>query len=338
MTISFSSVDDYRHAIANLPNADADAFLKAQDRQRQLTKPPGSLGRLEDLAIWMASWQGNEKPHLKSPSCLIFAGNHGVASLGVSAFPAEVTAQMVDNFAAGGAAINQLTEAAGASLDVIALDLDKPTADFTQGPAMSIEEVLDAMSEGATSIPQEADLILVGEMGIANTTSAAAVGLATLGGSAENWVGPGTGVNAEGLRLKSDVISKGVAINKDMMTDGLHVLAAVGGRELAAIAGAVLTARHRRIPVLLDGFISTASALPLLMDNDAAFDHCQISHKSLEPGHQRIIDKTGKTPLIDLGLRLGEGSGAATALPILRAAVTTHSGMATFSEAGVSKG
>jgi nicotinate-nucleotide--dimethylbenzimidazole phosphoribosyltransferase len=338
MTNAFSSIDDYQRAIASLPDADAEAGQRARDRQGQLTKPPGSLGRLEELAIWMALWQGSEKPRINSPSCLIFAGNHGVASLGVSAFPAEVTAQMVGNFAAGGAAINQLTAAADISLDVIPLDLDNPTQDFTQGPAMGVDETLDAMSKGAAAIPRGADLILVGEMGIANTTVAAAVGLAVIGGSAENWVGPGTGVDAKGMRLKADVIAKGVAVNKDMLTDGLHVLAAVGGRELAAIAGVVLAARHRRLPVLLDGFISTASALPLLMDNDAAFDHCLISHKSQEPGHQLIIDKTGKAPLIDLGLCLGEGSGAATALPILRAAVRTHSDMATFAEAGVSDG
>ena len=338
MTIRLKTPEDYKNAINMLPKANADAMQKALDRQGQLTKPPGSLGRLEELAVWVASWQGEEKPQIKAPSCLIFAGNHGVAALGVSAFPAEVTVQMVGNFAAGGAAINQLTAAAGASLDVIALDLDNPTKDFTQGPAMSIEETLDAMSKGAEAISDDTDILLVGEMGIANTTAAAAVGLATLGGNAQDWVGPGTGVDADGVSLKADVINKGIDTNKDMMGDGLNILAAVGGRELAAIAGAVLAARHRRIPVLLDGFISTASALPLLKDNAAALDHCQISHRSQEPGHHMIIEKTGKAPLIDLGLRLGEGSGAATALPILKAAVATHSGMATFAEAGVSDG
>ena len=170
MTLRLNSVEDYKTAVSNLPAADADATEKARARQGQLTKPPGSLGRLEDLAVWVASWQGVEKPQIKSPSCLIFAGNHGVAALGVSAFPAEVTVQMVGNFAAGGAAINQLTAAAGASLDVIALDLDNPTQDFTQGPAMSIDETLDAMRKGAEAIPADADVLLFGEMGIANTT------------------------------------------------------------------------------------------------------------------------------------------------------------------------
>lgn len=336
-TITFNSADDYQRAIASIPSADAGSAKLAQERQGQLTKPPGSLGRLEEIAIWMASWHGDEKPQINAPSCLIFAGNHGVASLGVSAFPSEVTVQMVGNFAAGGAAINQLTKAAGSSLDVIALDLDNPTADFTQGPAMSIDETLAAMAKGADAIPENADILLLGEMGIGNTTSAAAIGMACLGGSASDWVGPGTGVDQDGVQLKADVITRGLEANKSRMKTGLEILSAVGGRELAAIAGTVLAARHRRIPVLLDGFISTASALPLLADHPDALDHCLISHRSQEPGHHKIIEKTGKQPIIDLGLRLGEGSGAATALPIIRAAVASHSGMATFAEAGVSE-
>ena len=334
--ITLHSRADYDHAIANLPVADETAANAARDRQGQLTKPPGSLGRLEDLAIWMAGWQGQEKPEINAPSCLIFAGNHGIAALGVSAFPADVTAQMVGNFAAGGAAINQLTKAAGASLDVIALDLDQPTADFTQSPAMSADETLAAMAKGAEAIPQDADMLLVGEMGIGNTTAAAAVSMATLGGDAASWVGRGTGVDDNGLKLKADVISRGMATNQDMMGSGFGILSALGGREMAAIAGAVLAARHRRIPVLLDGYISTASALPLFKDNPNALDHCLISHRSQEPGHHQIIEKTGLMPLLDLGMRLGEGSGAATALPIVKSALAAHNGMATFAEAGVS--
>ena len=334
--ITLHSRADYDHAIANLPVADETAANAARDRQGQLTKPPGSLGRLEDLAIWMAGWQGQEKPEINAPSCLIFAGNHGIAALGVSAFPADVTAQMVGNFAAGGAAINQLTKAAGASLDVIALDLDQPTADFTQSPAMSADETLAAMAKGAEAIPQDADMLLVGEMGIGNTTAAAAVSMATLGGDAASWVGRGTGVDDNGLKLKADVISRGMATNQDLMGSGFGILSALGGREMAAIAGAVLAARHRRIPVLLDGYISTASALPLFKDNPNALDHCLISHRSQEPGHHQIIEKTGLMPLLDLGMRLGEGSGAATALPIVKSALAAHNGMATFAEAGVS--
>ena len=336
MTIFLSSHADYNNAMANLPEANAEACDAARNRQGQLTKPPGSLGRLEDLAVWMAGWQGVEKPMINRPACLIFAGNHGVASLGVSAFPSDVTAQMVGNFANGGAAINQLTQAAGASLDVIALDLDRPTDDFTQGPAMSRDDTLDAMAKGAAAIPDDADILLLGEMGIGNTTAAAAISMACLGGAAADWVGRGTGVDDAGLELKADVVARGMAANASLLKDGLGILSAFAGREMAAIAGAVIEARHRRIPILLDGFISTAAALPLMTDQPHALDHALISHRSQEPGHQKIITMTGKMPLLDLGLRLGEGSGAATALPIVKSALAAHNGMATFAEAGVS--
>jgi len=336
MTLSFDTFADYQQAITTLPRANDEAITAAQTRQGQLTKPPGSLGRLEEIAIWMAGWQGVEKPVINHPACLIFAGNHGVAALGVSAFPPEVTVQMVANFAAGGAAINQLTQAAGASLDVIALDLDHPTQDFTQGPAMTEAEVLDAMAKGAAAIPDDADMLLLGEMGIGNTTAAAAVSMACLGGQASDWVGRGTGVDDQGLTLKADVVNRGMTANADRISHGFGILSAFGGREMAAIAGAVLAARHRRIPVLLDGFISTASALPLFKDNPAALDHILVSHRSQESGHGNILDAINKSPILDLGLRLGEGSGAATALPIVKSALAAHSGMATFAEAGVS--
>ena len=336
MTLSFDKLADYQQAIANLPNANAGAIQAAQARQGQLTKPPGSLGRLEDIAIWMAGWQGAEKPVINAPACLIFAGNHGVAALGVSAFPPEVTVQMVANFAAGGAAINQLTKAAGASLDVIALDLDQPTQDFTQGAALTEAEVLDAMTKGAAAIPDDADMLLLGEMGIGNTTAAAAVCMACFGGESRDWVGRGTGVDDQGLSLKADVVNRGITVNASIISHGFGILSAFAGREMAAIAGAILAARHRRIPVLLDGFISTASALPLFKDNPAALDHVLISHRSQESGHDNILSAIGKAPILDLGLRLGEGSGAATALPIVKSALAAHNGMATFAEAGVS--
>lgn len=338
MTHFFPAIESYHTFIATLPPADEHAQGQAELRQNQLTKPRGSLGRLEELAIWIASWHGTERPKLTAPSCLIFAGNHGVAAQGVSAFPSEVTAQMVTNFTAGGAAINQLTKVAGASLTVIPLELDTPTKDFTHAPAMTVNETLEAMSIGAASIPADADLLMVGEMGIGNSTVASALALAILGGPASDWTGPGTGVDQKGIALKTEIIEKALATNKDMLTDGLSILSALGGRELAAIAGAVLAARHKRIPVLLDGFISTAATLPFWHDNPALLEHCQISHRSKEPGHNKIIEKTGKMPIIDLGLRLGEGSGAATALPIIRAALATHSGMATFTEAEIESG
>jgi len=337
MTCSFSDPEHYREAIKSLPAPDQVAMDAARLRQGQLTKPPGSLGRLEAIAIWIAGWQGREKPQLNSPQCLIFAGNHGIAAQGVSAFPSEVTAQMVGNFSAGGAAINQLTRAGGINLDVIALELDRPTRDFTAQAAMTVQETLTAMQTGADAIPDDADILLLGEMGIANTTSAAAIALACLGGKAVDWVGPGTGLDADGINRKVEVVERSAGFHSNLK-DGLSILSHLGGRELAAIAGAVLEARHRSIPVLLDGYISTASVLPLYKDNPGILDHCLISHRSQEPGHQRILAKTGLEPILDLGLRLGEGSGAATAFPVIRAAVEVHSGMATFAEAGVSEG
>lgn len=331
----FSSPEAVGDILGNLTEADRDAAAKAALRQQRLTKPPGSLGRLEDIAIFLASWQGAEKPRIRHPLCLVFAGNHGVAARGVSAFPAEVTAQMVANFSHGGAAINQLTRAAGVELAVHAIDLENPTSDFTEGPAMSVEETLDAMQQGADAVRGGTDLLLVGEMGIANSTAAAAIAMAVFGGDADQWVGGGTGVDGDGLKRKRDAVAAGLAANRDRLADATGIMASLGGRELAAIAGAVLEARMRRVPVLVDGFIATAALAPLHRDNPAVLDHCLISHRSAEPGHRLMLERIGKEPLVDFNLRLGEGSGAALALPILKAAVATHSGMATFAEAGV---
>jgi len=334
--VAFSTAADLSAALASLPECSEDSLVLAKARQDQLTKPQGSLGRLEELAIWMASWQGKEKPQLNKPVCLVFAGNHGVTARGVSAYPAEVTHQMVLNFEAGGAAINQLTKLADAELKVIPLDLDNPTKDFTSEPAMSEEECCAALQAGADAIPQGTDLIMLGEMGIGNTTAAAAVSNAVFGGTATDWIGPGTGVGEEGLSIKRDVVNEAIALHKDRQTTAFECLRTVGGRELAAIAGAVVEARVRGVPVLLDGFIATAAASALVKDNPAALDHALISHVSKEPGHKRLADNLNQRPVLDLDMRLGEASGAAVALLIVRAALATHNGMATFGEAGVS--
>ena len=338
MKFEYKNPDHIHTYMANLPAIDTATAGQAHDRQQQLTKPPGSLGRLEDLAIWMAGWQGQEKPEIKAPACLIFVGNHGVAQNGVSAFPPEVTEQMVLNFQHGGAAINQLCQAAGASLNVFPLSLDIPTADFSEQPAMSVEDTLAAMQMGADAIPDDADLILPGEMGIGNTSSAAALSHLVFGGEADTWTGRGTGLDDDRLAHKISIITKAINRVKNQTLDPVTMLSELGGRELAAIAGCVLAARLRRIPVLLDGFISTAACLPLWASNNAALDHCQISHYSKEPGHRHVIDALGKTAILDLDLRLGEASGAAIALQIVRSALAAHNGMATFAEAGVSDG
>ncbi|MBL6945593.1 MAG: nicotinate-nucleotide--dimethylbenzimidazole phosphoribosyltransferase [Rhodospirillales bacterium] len=334
--VKFNSSADLGAALNALPEACEESLALAQARQNQLTKPQGSLGRLEELALWMASWQQREKPVLDKPVCLVFAGNHGVSARGVSAYPAEVTQQMVWNFEAGGAAINQLTKLADAELNVISLELDNPTHDFTTSAAMSEAECCAALQAGADAIPYGADLIMLGEMGIGNTTAAAALANAVFGGTAADWIGPGTGVGAEGLEIKRETVTKAIELHKASQTSAFECLRTVGGRELAAIAGAVVEARHRGIPVLLDGYISTAAASALTRDNPASLDHALISHASQEPGHKRLVEHLDKRPVLDLDMRLGEASGAAVALLIVRAALATHNGMSTFGEAGVS--
>lgn len=322
---------------STLPAADEASRQAAQDRQNQLTKPQGSLGHLEDIAIFMAGWQKTDRPHIAHGHCLIFAGNHGITAKGVSLFPADVTAQMVMNFEAGGAAINQLCHTADLALHVTPLSLDVPTADFSQGPAMSRDEVLDAMQQGADAIPEEADYLCFGEMGIGNTSSAAAIGTAQFGGAASDWTGAGTGLDSEGVSRKAAIISEAIALHGTGFEDSLALLGAYGGRELAAIAGGVLAARARSIPVMLDGYICTAAAATLTASfGTEILDHCLVSHKSQEPGHIKMIDALGKAPLMDLGMRLGEASGAALATLIVKGALATHNGMATFAEAGVS--
>lgn len=336
MSAPFTDLSSFRAVLSDAPASDADATAGAQARNGQLTKPPGALGRLEDLAIWYAGWRGTDRPVLAKPQVIIFAGNHGVCAQGVSAFPAEVTAQMVANFEHGGAAINQLSKAFGAKMDVHALELDRPTQDFTQGAAMSEADVVAALQTGWDAVDSEADLLVTGEMGIGNTTAAAAIAAACLGGDAALWTGRGTGVDDAGLARKTDVVARGLALHPT--SDPLEALRCLGGREIAAMAGAIAAARSYRIPVILDGFICCAAAVVLEKAQAGALDHTVAGHLSAEGAHQRLLDALGKAPLLQLGLRLGEGSGAALAIGVLKGAIACHSGMSTFAEAGVSDG
>ncbi|MEP5732254.1 MAG: nicotinate-nucleotide--dimethylbenzimidazole phosphoribosyltransferase [Sulfitobacter sp.] len=337
MSNQFATLSDFRACLATLPQADVQSEAAAAAHNLQLTKPPGALGRLEDLALWYRSWRGGENAEVTLPQVIVFAGNHGVAARGVSAFPAEVTAQMVMNFEHGGAAINQIARINGAKLDVVALELDKPTQDFTQGPALDEDALLAALQAGWDAVDEKADLLVVGEMGIANTTSAAALACALLGGTAAEWTGRGTGVDDAGLTLKTKVVAEGVAKHQDA-GDGLDILGCLGGREIAAMAGAIVRARDLRIPVILDGFICSAAALTLAKTQTRVLDHVVAGHQSAEGGHERLLKALDKTPLLQLGLRLGEASGAALAIGVLRAAMACHAGMATFAQAGVSDG
>lgn len=326
-----------RTACTTLPAPDSAARQVIAARDATLTKPPGSLGRLEALVAWLGAWQGRPDPMLDRVRVVIFAGNHGVVAQGVSPWPASVTAQMIGNFAAGGAAINQIARSAGATLRVVPLAGLAPTADFTQAPALDDDAFLDAVSAGHAAVEADMDLLCLGEMGIGNTTAAAAMAAGLFGGSGHDWAGRGTGLDAAGVAHKARVIDAALARHADVRHDPLAVARCLGGRELAAILGAVLAARHRRIPVLLDGFVCTAAAAPLACLNPSGLAHTTLAHRSAEAGHAALARALNLSPLLELDLRLGEATGAALAVPLLRAAVACHAGMATFAQAGVSE-
>lgn len=328
--------DDFRELLRNLPGPDMQAVEAVRARNAQLTKPRGSLGRLEEIAEWLAAWSGRP-PAVNRPLVAVFAGNHGVAREAVSPYPAEVTAQMVSNFAAGGAAINQICIAHDLGLKVFDLALDMPTGNIAEEPALDERACAATMAFGMEAIAGGTDLLCVGEMGIGNTTVAAAICQGLHGGEAEHWVGPGAGATGAVLARKKAAVTRAVNLHRAHLDDPLEILRRLGGREIAAIAGAILAARVERIPVIIDGYVSTAAAAVLHKANPAALDHCLIGHVSAEPGHLRLVEKLGKTPLLALGMRLGEGTGAALAAGIVKAAAQCHSGMATFEQAGVSK-
>jgi nicotinate-nucleotide--dimethylbenzimidazole phosphoribosyltransferase len=317
---NFTSFSALRTACLDLPGGHPAASAAVAQREASLTKPPKSLGRLEDLVAWLAHWQGHVPPRLERVDILVFAGSHGVTGRGVSAYPAAVTAQMVANFASGGAAINQLARTAGAQLRVIPLELDRPTADFTERPALGEQEFLAAVTAGYDAVSPQCDLVCLGEMGIGNTTAAAAVAAALFGG----------------LARKRAVIDRALERHAALLHDPLAIAAALGGRELAAILGATLAARRQRIPVLLDGFVCTAAVAPLAKLRTDTLAHAQVGHVSAEAGHRMLLEELSIVPLVNLDMRLGEASGAAVALLLLRAALACHTGMATFAEAGVS--
>jgi nicotinate-nucleotide--dimethylbenzimidazole phosphoribosyltransferase len=330
---SFADLDTLRAACSHLRGASATAAAAVRARQASLTKPPGSLGRLEELTAWLAEWQDRPMPKLDRVDVLVFAGNHGVTRQGVSPYPPSVTQQMVANFAQGGAAINQIARTAGATLRVIPLALESPTQDFTEAPAMQPEDFLAAVCTGYDAVAPGTDLLCLGEMGIGNTSSAAAIAAALFGGRGRDWAGRGTGIDDAGLTRKISAIDAG--LDRHASADPLLVAMALGGRELAAILGATLAARHHGVPVVLDGFVCTAAAAPLARLAPGALDHTVLAHVSAEAGHRRLADALSLRPLLDFDMRLGEASAAALVVPLLRAAIACHTGMATFAEAAV---
>ncbi len=333
---------------------DRAAEACARERQAQLTKPVGSLGSLEGVAIRFAGWQGCEKPQLLRPVITVFAADHGVADEGVSAFPQAVTAQMVQNFSRGGAAISVLAQRWGAGFDVVNLGtvvalgalpgvVDSPiapaTANFAKVAAMDDGQLAQALEAGRAvahrALRQQAQLFIGGEMGIANTTAATAMAAALLDCPVQALVGPGTGVDAQGIAHKARVIEAALALHRDKLTDPLQVLRHLGGFEIAALTGAYIAAAQAGIPSLVDGFITTAAALVACRINPGVREWLQFSHGSAEPGHRRLLEALDAEPLLHLGMRLGEGSGAGVALPLLQSACVLHSEMATFAEAAV---
>ncbi len=328
--------DDIRDLLARMPGPDEAAVAEVRAREAELTKPAGSLGRLEEIVAWVAAWSANGKPRVDRPLVAIFATSHGVTAQGVSAFPDAVNRQMLENFAAGGAAVNQICVANDIGLKVFDLAIDMPTPDITEADAMDEQGCAATIAFGMEAIVG-ADLLCLGEMGIGNTTVAAAVHHALYGGDAADWVGPGTGVDADGLARKVDAVARAVARAGGPGLDPLEVLRRVGGREIAAIAGAILAARLQRIPVLLDGYVVTAAAAVLHALDPTSLDHCLAAHRSAEPAHGRVLERIGKRPLLDFGMRLGEASGAALACGIVRNALAIHQGMATFEQAAVSR-
>jgi nicotinate-nucleotide--dimethylbenzimidazole phosphoribosyltransferase len=328
--------DDIRALVAKMPSADESAVTAVRTRDAVLTKPAGSLGRLEEIAEWLAAWQGKAPPTVDRPLVAIFAGNHGVVAQGVSAFPAAVTQQMVENFAAGGAAINQICLANDLGLKVFDLALDLPTGDITHDAALDEAACAATMAFGMEAIAGGVDLLCVGEMGIGNTTIAAAIFCALFGGTAADWVGPGTGLDSAGIERKRAAVAAAIDFHVGHLDDPLEVLRRVGGREIAGMAGAILAARLNRVPVIVDGYVATAAAAVLFALDHGGIDHCLFGHVSAEPGHRRALARMGKTPLLDLDMRLGEGTGAALAAGIVKAAARLHAGMATFAQAGVS--
>ncbi len=335
---------------------DAGARRAAEARQAILTKPPGALGSLEEIAVRLAALQGTEKPQIDRVRISVFAGDHGIAAEGVSAFPQSVTAEMVKNFARGGAAISVAARNLGAKLEIINLgtvhdcgslvdvknySLGPGTANFTRKPAMTDQQLSLAMAAGRHAAEragaEDAQLFIGGEMGIGNTTSAAALACALLGSAPSQLAGPGTGLDADGVAHKARVIQDALDLHGEYITSPLEILRRVGGFEIAALTGAYMGCAQMGLPVLVDGFISSVAALAAVGLCTGAKDWLFFSHASAEPGHRHILESLNARPLLDLGMRLGEGSGAAVAVPLLRMACALHNDMATFAEAGVSE-
>lgn len=320
--------------LASSPRPDDLSRTAVAHRAATVLRPPGALQRLDDVAVWLSGWQRTDTPHVDRPSLLIAAADHGVATHDVSAYPTHVTVAMVDAIRAGAATSTVLAESLGVMLRLLDVGVGTPTADIVTHDAMSTERFAIAFEAGREAVATlTTDLLLIGEMGIGNTTVAAAVSLALFGGEASDWVGSGTGLDDEGVARKCAAVQS--AADRVGEVEPFEALRRLGGFELVALAGAVTEARSRSLPVVLDGFVTTASVAPLEVSVPGALDHCMASHRSPEPGHGLLLDRLAKPALLELDMRLGEGSGALIAVPIIRAATVAVTDVATFDEWGV---
>lgn len=325
--------DRLRAILCELAAPDLEAAASVRGRAEQVLRPGGAFQRLDDVAVHIAAWQATDTPAVEQPAVIVFAADHGVADAGVSKYPGEITAVMLEAVRKGRATINALARAAGASLEVLDVGVGTPTGDIRVEPALTrdrfdevVEVAIDAVDRAAAT---GADLLVLGELGIGNTTVSAALPAALLGG--DGWIGRGTGVDDDGLARKRAAVEQAVA-RVAATTDPIEIMREIGGAELTAMAAACARARQHRLVVVLDGYVATSAVLPLHVARPGALDHCLVGHLSAEPGHRLLLDHLGKTPLLDLQMRLGEGSGALAAVPLIAMACAAVVDVATFDE------
>jgi nicotinate-nucleotide--dimethylbenzimidazole phosphoribosyltransferase len=325
-------MNEIREAIVTMPAGDVAAADAVRARAADILRPAGALARFDEVAAWVAEWQRTSSPAVRRPAALIFAADHGVTAAGVSKYPVDVTAAMLAAYRAGKSTVSAFAAVAGATVEAIDVGVGRPTGDIRFESAMTDERFQEAAEAGRAAVAAlDADLLVLGEMGIGNTTAAAAVAAALGGGEVAAWVGRGTGLDDEGMDRKREAVRQAVDRIAGVL-DPLEVLREVGGAELVAMASAIVAARHRRLPVLIDGYVVTAAAMPLAAMRGDALDHCLVGHCSSEPGHRRLLERLGKQPLLDLEMRLGEGSGAMAAVPLVAMACDGITQVPTFGE------
>ncbi|WP_455478414.1 nicotinate-nucleotide--dimethylbenzimidazole phosphoribosyltransferase [Bartonella sp. B10] len=330
--MTVSPFDDFRALLTNLPVADEFFVILAKKRQKNLTRVQGTLGKLGDVAVWYAGWRGAEKPIITRPLVAIFSGNHGITDENVTSFPQSMTRKMVQNFAEGSSAINQICIAYDLGLKIFDLALEYPTMNITKDAAMDERSAAATMAFGMESIAGGTDLLCIGEMGIGNTTIASALCFALFGGEIEEWIENSAASEKEFYQRKITAIKTAVSLHQNHFDDPFEIMRCLGGREIAAMIGAILAARMEKIPVILDGFVTTAAAAVLHKMHPSALDHTIVGHVSFDPAHHKLLEKIGKKPLLNLDMCFGEGTGAAIAAGVVKAAVLTHAQMATFEQ------